>query len=309
MDLFIIGNGFDIAHGLKTKYQDFANYLKINNINLYDKICTIYGNLSDEDILWKNFEKTMESIDEDFIRVDTNFDLEYNDLYDDNLKGMIEEKIKNKLLNISEELFEYFEQWAESIDTKGIKKVTSKIKSSEENEDLFLTFNYNFLLENSYDVDSSQICYIHNSIGKELILGHGNKLKIKELEKELSFLNENDEETTDTIDSLEEKISIEENLEYYNRTYKNTEKIISLHKEFFKSLTEVENIYIIGHSLGDVDFPYFKEVLKNVSTDTKWFVYYYDDEDKKEASTLKDNLKIKPEKIEILNSCEFYDLV
>ena len=28
MNLFIIGNGFDIAHGLKTRYTDFAEYLK-----------------------------------------------------------------------------------------------------------------------------------------------------------------------------------------------------------------------------------------------------------------------------------------
>ncbi|MFJ7841289.1 AbiH family protein [Lysinibacillus sphaericus] len=27
MDLIIIGNGFDIAHGLKTRYSDFLNYL------------------------------------------------------------------------------------------------------------------------------------------------------------------------------------------------------------------------------------------------------------------------------------------
>ena len=26
-NLFIIGNGFDISHGMKTKYSDFRNYL------------------------------------------------------------------------------------------------------------------------------------------------------------------------------------------------------------------------------------------------------------------------------------------
>lgn len=27
MDLVVIGNGFDIAHGLKSKYSDFMEYL------------------------------------------------------------------------------------------------------------------------------------------------------------------------------------------------------------------------------------------------------------------------------------------
>lgn len=28
MNLFIIGNGFDLAHGLATKYNDFKEYLQ-----------------------------------------------------------------------------------------------------------------------------------------------------------------------------------------------------------------------------------------------------------------------------------------
>jgi hypothetical protein len=38
--LYIIGNGFDLAHGLKTKYKDFiddflGNTLKINEKNIF----------------------------------------------------------------------------------------------------------------------------------------------------------------------------------------------------------------------------------------------------------------------------------
>ena len=28
MDILILGNGFDLAHGLKTKYSDFLDYCK-----------------------------------------------------------------------------------------------------------------------------------------------------------------------------------------------------------------------------------------------------------------------------------------
>ena len=177
----------------------------------------------------------MEFIDEDFIRVNLNFDLEYNDPDDENLKTMIEDKIENKLMDVSEKLFEFFEKWVRSIDTKGIKKLTSKIKSFDEdenNDDLFLTFNYNFLLEESYNIDMfSIICHIHNSIGDKLILGHGNKLKLEEFENELDLLDkkrydEDGKKNDETIEKLEERLSCEENLKYYEITYKDTESII-----------------------------------------------------------------------------------
>lgn len=316
MNLFIIGNGFDIAHGLKTRYTDFAEYLKINDINIYNKICAIYENLSVEDRLWKNFEKTMEFIDEDLIRMETDFDLEYEDKYDDGLKSMIETQIQNNLIEIAESLFYYFRSWASSIQTKGIKKLTSKIKGfdeDEDNEDLFLTFNYNFLLEESYNVDNSQICHIHNSIDDELILGHGNKLKLEELENELDLLDkkwydEDGKEDYETIEELEERLSYEENLKYYEITYKDTESILASHKEFFKGLTKVKNIYVIGHSLGDVDLPYFSEILKNIPSKTKWFIHYYSDEEKETFQKVTEKLNITPENLMILPSSTFFDL-
>lgn len=317
MNLFIIGNGFDIAHGLKTRYTDFAEYLKINDINLYNKICVIYKDLSDEDRLWKNFEKTMEFIDEDFIRMDTDFNLEYMDEYDDELKSMVEIQIQNNLIETAESLFNYFRSWASSIQTKGIKELTSKIKGfdeDEDNEDLFLTFNYNFLLEESYNVDNSQICHIHNSIDDELILGHGNKLKLEEFENESDYLNkkrydENGEGNYETIEELEERLSCEENLKYYEITYKDTESIIASHKEFFKGLTKIKNIYVIGHSLGDVDLPYFKEILRNISSETKWFIYYFSDNEKRLFQDIAEKLNIKLENLTILHSSTFFDLI
>lgn len=40
--LFIIGNGFDIAHNLPTKYADFKKFLEKTDIKLFNKIFEIY---------------------------------------------------------------------------------------------------------------------------------------------------------------------------------------------------------------------------------------------------------------------------
>ena len=38
MRLYIIGNGFDMRHGLPTGYKHFKSYVEKNNQDLYDAI-------------------------------------------------------------------------------------------------------------------------------------------------------------------------------------------------------------------------------------------------------------------------------
>ena len=38
MRLNIIGNGFDLYHGIPSKYQDFANWLIQNDAQLFESI-------------------------------------------------------------------------------------------------------------------------------------------------------------------------------------------------------------------------------------------------------------------------------
>lgn len=58
--LHIIGNGFDLHHGLKTSYGDFRNWLENNDSGLLTNINFYYGgqgyNKDGKDLLWVNFE-------------------------------------------------------------------------------------------------------------------------------------------------------------------------------------------------------------------------------------------------------------
>lgn len=42
MTLYIIGNGFDIAHGIECKYTDFRDYLGENHSDYYESIAHGY---------------------------------------------------------------------------------------------------------------------------------------------------------------------------------------------------------------------------------------------------------------------------
>ena len=60
MNLIIIGNGFDLAHNLNTRYSDFMEYLWKNDKEFYDRL-TKY--IYDED-LWNDFETALGYFDD-----------------------------------------------------------------------------------------------------------------------------------------------------------------------------------------------------------------------------------------------------
>ena len=61
--LYIIGNGFDIHHKIKSKYSDFKNYVKEQDRNLFEALEKYFN--SDE--LWSDFEETLAYINTDVI--------------------------------------------------------------------------------------------------------------------------------------------------------------------------------------------------------------------------------------------------
>lgn len=66
---------------------------------------------------------------------------------------------------------------------------------------------------------------------------------------------------------------------YDESTTKNCDVIIKSHKQFFNMLSDIEEVYVIGHSLSGVDYPYFKEICKN--SDAKWYIGFHSFDDMK----------------------------
>ena len=62
--LFIIGNGFDLAHNLKTSYIDLKNYVKKNDKHIYQQINKQI--FIGETCLWNNFEENVGTDDSYF---------------------------------------------------------------------------------------------------------------------------------------------------------------------------------------------------------------------------------------------------
>lgn len=293
MTLYIIGNGFDIAHHIKCKYCNFADFLGDNYPDYYESIMSGYCS---SNALWKDFENELPScathIEEFGSQMGNEMrdQLDYDPMDDMGIGIWLDDQYK--FLN---ELPIYLRLWVESIDTK--KDAVYKINK----DSVFLTFNYTDTLESVYRIDPDNIKHIHGYVKnkkEELVIGHCNQKVIsyaleKKKEAEINFI---DFEIS-TFDRV---------LKYCDATLKRTSRIIDENADFFKSLSNVNEVIIIGHSLNIVDMPYFKKVINSISGNAIWKTYYFEDTDKKPFEKVLDDLGIREENRFVRKTQELY---
>lgn len=179
---------------------------------------------------------------------------------------------------------------------------------------VFITFNYTDFLESLYGIPPGQIIYLHGNKNDKLgslVLGHGqdpeknfenwyyknkNRKRFRPVLKNkrgryfpnnsltyLAYFNEQEEEgnwrhstryyATDRL--------VGEIESYYEESHKNLHKVFEKYQEQFLELKDVKKIVIMGHSLSEVDLPYFKRICEvNAHLDElSWEISYFSDRD------------------------------
>ena len=189
--LIIIGNGFDLAHGLHTKYSDFMEYLcsyekepeiiygrfvRLDSISPRDQekhhFYEAISKYIPEQDLWSSFEEALSFLDYEQIQEDNSCylldygDDNWRDSANHDFQYMIEED-----LAFAKDISRYFSEWILHINTNVLPVVSSNILNRN---CLFLNFNYTDTLEKVYGIPASNILYIHGNAlrGNNLILGH-----------------------------------------------------------------------------------------------------------------------------------------
>ena len=119
-------------------------------------------------------------------------------------------------------------------------KIKKKYENIFEKDALFLTFNYTDILERVYNVSKYNICHIHGEISDKIIFGHTNKNK--------ELLNTSTIGIDNTIDDIN------------NLLFKNCKDNIKQNKSFFKRMTKVSEIYILGWSISKEDEAYLNKI-------------------------------------------------
>lgn len=167
-----------------------------------------------------------------------------------------------------------------------------------------MNFNYTDTLERIYDIPEDKILYIHGKALRDdkLIVGHHAINRFQE--GSIPAFNA-PEEHGKYLTIEDEDVRIVEALEiikdYFRVTYKDTESIIEKNRYFFKSLADITEVFILGHSLSDIDMEYFVKVRECVSPWCRWYISYYSEDDKCNIEWLAKKLNIEVSVIQIPN--------
>ncbi|QHC86505.1 hypothetical protein AS589_17835 [Empedobacter brevis] len=282
-ELYVIGNGFDLHHGLNTSYKAFAKYLKENDTDLYETLENYISYPETDDDLWWKFEENLANLNADEILSESSDYLPNiaSDDFRDRDLHTFPDIMQQKFERLTIDLLENFKKFI--LDAKFHDGVYQH-KVILNSEAKFLNFNYTNTLEKVYNINFHNITYIHNSIHyhENIVLGHG--IDPKNFEKQLpeppdNLDFEDYEEWYRMHDDYDYSYDTgRENLyEYFKIMHKSTAKIIENHKTFFNNLKNINEVFIFGHSISKVDILYFEKLKESVSQSSKWIVSYYSD--------------------------------
>ncbi|MBP5484289.1 MAG: bacteriophage abortive infection AbiH family protein [Bacteroidaceae bacterium] len=268
--LYIIGNGFDCFHGLPTRYYDYGDYIKSHDCRFYSQLMDFYPvfkNKKDKGIsvLWEDFEKGLKEIDLDLLWQSINNNIvQYGDSdWRDEDNHRAQYFVQTLVDNLTDSLMNHLINWICSID---VMKSIGRLRL--EKRSIYLTFNYTKTLESYYSIPPKQVFHIHGTTDNpgSIITGHNLKLS----------------PTVNDFDDIRqfECAKIIDN-DYFQKMYKPTNDLITKNNLFFLSLTDVTDIVIIGHSMSEIDLPYFKKIQSVVKDDTVWRISFKDLKDKR----------------------------
>lgn len=280
--LYIIGNGFDLHHDIKSSYRNFRNWLYENNSSVILDIEEAYG-YCDED-WWSDFENQLGSLD--ILEYASNIANENTpDLTSDHCDRMWNDaqiEVEQNLDGLYRDLRNCFRDWILQLNPPREDKMIELIRENS----CFLTFNYTKTLEKLYNIPSIQILHIHGCIddNEEFVLGHG--IDVDEL-RNMLLVNDPVPPCENDLEEYEQwKMEMEQEHPFHQQLAedaaihgvasqkKPVEKLLQQYKYFFDSLNEVTHVHIYGMSFSEVDAPYLNKVA-NMAQNAKWEISDY----------------------------------
>ncbi|MBO1265081.1 bacteriophage abortive infection AbiH family protein [Proteiniclasticum sp. SCR006] len=331
--LFIIGNGFDIMHGVKSSYYNFRDSIGRKNILRF----TLENYIRQEDV-WGNFEDGLAYLDREMMLGtldDWLDDFDVPDEDDDDFSAAdyfaAQDIATSQIYILTQELPKRFRKWISTLKPLSLSKPVDNIIKMDAR---YINFNYTEFLETIYGVPQENILYIHGDRRdkkNQLVLGHGHD--IEEVFEEWYQANKNRKEFQPRLlekdrrydhndnpvylgyflkdetkgnwksqmryDAINNTVGLIE--DYYENSAKKTSEVIIKNKSYFKSLEGIKNIVVIGHSLSKVDYPYFKEIIKynTSSADLKWFISWYSSDGLRKITEFVSEMKIPNENVKL----------
>ena len=287
--LYIIGNGFDLMHGVKSSYYAFRDFLGKRKLSLKR---TLEEYIISRDI-WANFESSLGKINLDMIAsydvIGTSLDVSgfLEDIDSDSKYFLAKDFAIAPMVEMTEELEKYFRIWVKRLEIGTSDRPLSSIIYNGK----VLSFNYTEFIETMYGISKENVCYIHGcrkNRKEKLILGHESDIEHKKIS-----CSKKKKSKYDILNEILQEDVLNDFFTYDKNITKDSISIIKLHQDFFKNLKDIENVVIIGHSLSKVDWNYFIEISKNIEN-ANWYFSCHSYQDLKNIDDLSAELSIKP---------------
>lgn len=289
VNLYIIGNGFDLNLGLNTSYQDFYKFLSKNYSDFLKSIADVFIADNVTDPLWSRFEEELSRVNFSFFTVPSEY---YNNGKIVHTESTM--SISKKILIWKEYLSKYFKEWISFTYQKPNFK-----KEIFNTDDYFINFNYTSTLEDCFNVQAKQIYYIHGNASdrnSELIFGHGLSEDITELCNDAKILSNG--YINCTLEELNDLVAMNMVLQVLRKP---VEKLLKNLNNSQCNINNANKIVVLGHSIGKVDIPYFKWIREKVDNKVKWFFSYYSENDLKHIESVTKQLNITEYKCDKIN--------
>lgn len=255
--LIFIGNGFDVAHGYKTRFKDFYENRKKELLFGAENGNALFRHIIDRitEEYWKDLEKGL---------------YDYSiELTNKNKEGDCQsaKQFEKEFIELKKLLFDYLQ----SPPKEELKDLGWKIKALSDEwlklDSHVVSFNYTYLASactNSSKNDSlwlsfdpKEITYQHGMISNPL----PNRANTYE----------------DIVVGIDETQKVEE---LHSFLYKTSQKISSVY-QLTQKIREADVFIIYGCSMGDSDRFYFKSLFDKRRINKRYIVYGYGEEEKK----------------------------
>jgi hypothetical protein len=249
---YITGNGFDLWHGIPSSYGHFKKFVREHDPGLLKAV----EDYLPADEKWTDLESALAGIDVDSIVDDLeHFMTPYGaDEWSDSGHHDFQYEVGRIVECLSKELRCRFGQWIRQLPIPTPATALQRLRTIDPTA-CFLSFNYTSTLLELYGVPDTHVLHIHGRADRpdnDLILGHAWS------PQERRSLNDRpDIEELDT--RLIEAHSILDG--YFSTTFKPSARLIQENRPFFERLNEVEEVWVLGHSISQVDEPYFQALL------------------------------------------------
>lgn len=269
--LYLIGNGFDLWHGIQSGYRHFKAYVAAHDQEL-SRICEDYLPAEDD---WSDLESSLAGINVDCIIDDlSHFMSSYGaDDWSDSGHHDFQMEVERVVANLSKSLKKQFSTWIRQLCIPTPETAPRRLKTIDSTA-RFLSFNYTPTLRTMYGIPDEQVLHIHgraDRLDSDLILGHAWNPQTRRSLSDRHDIEELDPRQVEAFGLLDD---------YFLKTFKPSQRLIEEHGHFFEQLAGVDKVLVLGHSLSEVDAPYFQAILSVPELyAARWHVAYRLEED------------------------------